>query len=64
MFSADNHRLEDKTSRTQSNFLPMFSGSHSTAGPLSYLSDSQKHVMLNEPNMRIIIQVIFGKPEK
>lgn len=37
---------------------------HSTAGLLSYFSDSQKRVMLNEPNMRIIIQVIFGKPTK
>jgi hypothetical protein len=36
----------------------------STAGPLSQGSDSEKHVMLNEPNMKIIMPVIFGKPTK
>lgn len=30
------------------------------AGPLSHGSESQKNAVLNEPNMKIIVPVIFG----
>lgn len=39
-------------------------GNYFTPGPLSHCSDSEKNVMLNEPNMKIIMPVIFGTHTK
>lgn len=61
MFSNDNNRLKGKTTRTESCFSPL---SHRQLfhgwGTVTGCSDSQKNVMFNEPNMEIIMPLIFG----
>lgn len=65
MFSTDSNRLKGKTARTELCFFPLcFTGNYFTAGPLSHCSESQKNAILNEPNMKIIMPVIFGTHTK